>query len=344
MSDSSVSVTYKGAEIANITESGTTTLKTAGTYCEDDIGLVAQLSGGASLQEKTITENGAYTPDSGYDGLSKVTVNVQTGGDLDGGTGTDAFKYGRSYANNEFTIDTGLFSTSAIAVKALRGKTIPTVAQIDTPASFAYSYYGTFVPQSITIAFAEDSVAATYSNLVIGESETTFDITPTAAGKVLFTVTAAFEDDITQTLDYSLVVCETAPTYTVEAVEGATYGFTLNSNGYYESGNKAVNSSYAICKVVFNTQGLGLKLDCINYAEANFDYGLLSNLNTELALSNSADSSGVFKNFKGSSKADVQSVDYGSIATGENFIYVKFIKDGSGNSNNDSLQFKLNFY
>lgn len=46
MSDSSVSVTYKGAEIANINESGTTTLKTAGTYCEDDIGLVAQISGG----------------------------------------------------------------------------------------------------------------------------------------------------------------------------------------------------------------------------------------------------------------------------------------------------------
>ena len=35
------------------------------------------------LQEKTITANGEYTPDEGYDGFSKVSVNVPTGGGQD---------------------------------------------------------------------------------------------------------------------------------------------------------------------------------------------------------------------------------------------------------------------
>ena len=129
-------------------------------------------------------------------------------------------------------------------------------------------------------------------------------------------------------------------TWAVETISGASYVFELNSNIYYESKNKGVRNSYAICRVKLNL-GTNAKVtfNCINYAEANYDYGLLGNVDTPLTLSASADSN-VAKNFKGSSQSGVQTFIY-TIEEGEHFIDVKFIKDGSDNHNNDTLQFTV---
>lgn len=131
-------------------------------------------------------------------------------------------------------------------------------------------------------------------------------------------------------------------TWTVEAISGASYGFELNSNGYYESKNKGVSSSYAICRVKLN---LGTKakviFNCINYAEKDFDYGLLSKVDTALSLSVSADDSLVQKSFKGSSQSAVQTFTYSIDTEGEHFIDVKFIKDISQSLNNDTFQFTV---
>lgn len=134
------------------------------------------------------------------------------------------------------------------------------------------------------------------------------------------------------------------PTYTVNAVNGATYGFSMNSNGYYESQNQGQSSSYAICQVSVTTPGgYNVYVDCINYGESNFDYGILSELGSSLALSSSADSSGVKTSFKGNQSASVQTVDYGVLSAGTYSFYAKYIKDSSVDSNNDSLQFKVRF-
>lgn len=132
--------------------------------------------------------------------------------------------------------------------------------------------------------------------------------------------------------------------YTVETISGAQYGFTLNSSGYFQSDNKGVHSSYAICKVKIVADGSSaVYADCINYAESNFDYGILSNINTTLTLSSSADTTNVKQSFKGMQSAGVQTVSYGTLPAGEHYIYVKFIKDGSASFNNDTLQFKIRF-
>lgn len=133
----------------------------------------------------------------------------------------------------------------------------------------------------------------------------------------------------------------TAYTYTVGAVSGASYGFVQNSAGYWESENKGVNSSYAICRVNFEVAAAcDITFDVINYAESNYDYGMLGVLDTALALSSSADST-LHKSFKGLQSASVVTVTYSDVPAGSHFIDVKFIKDSSVAKNNDSIQFKV---
>lgn len=130
-------------------------------------------------------------------------------------------------------------------------------------------------------------------------------------------------------------------TYAVEAVEGASYGFSLNSNGYYESTNKGVDSSLSLCRVKLNLINTSnIVFTCINYAESNYDYGVLGKLDTALNTTTNTDST-YEKSFKGSSQSGTQTYTYTSVTMGEHFIDVKYVKDGSQSSGNDSFQFKI---
>lgn len=129
--------------------------------------------------------------------------------------------------------------------------------------------------------------------------------------------------------------------YKVNSVSGASYGFSKTSDGYYTSNNKAQNSSYAVCKIdFFAKEEKTIILNCINYAESNYDYGLISEIDSILELNYDADSTGVFKSFKGESSPNVIPLSI-TVPAGDHFIYVKFIKDGSGNENNDAFKFAI---
>lgn len=191
---------------------------------------------------------------------------------------------------------------------------------------------------------SDDDTIATISDISVADGVINFNINTLAVTGEINIVVTATVGDFTNSTTLPISVLEEIPevTYTVEAVDGATYGFELNDNEYYESTNQGINSSYSICKLSFFSNEINnLYLDCISSAESNYDYGIISNIDTTLTSSFQADSANVLKSFKGLASTSVQTVDLGVPELGDHFIYIKFIKDSSGNNGNDSLQFKF---
>jgi hypothetical protein len=78
------------------------------------------------------------------------------------------------------------------------------------------------------------------------------------------------------------------------------YGFDL-INGWYRSTNRGQNNTAAVSKITVNCNGTDtLYLDCVNYGESTYDFGILSTLDATLSTTNAIDRSNVQKNFSGS--------------------------------------------
>ena len=145
----------------------------------------------------------------------------------------------------------------------------------------------------------------------------------------------------TRSIEVNVLAELQASTYTVENISGVTYGFELNNDGYYESTNKGIQSSFAYCKInISNMMGYPVYIDCISYGENNYDYGLLSAVNAD--LSKDINTGSYLHSMKGLSSPNVNTYEYLD-AIGDCYITVKYRKDGSGDNNRDTLQFKVRF-
>lgn len=114
----------------------------------------------------------------------------------------------------------------------------------------------------------------------------------------------------------------------------ATYGFTY-SGGVLTPANKGKDSTYAYAKLTFEMPANGtLTLGVTQSSEKNFDFGLVSNLDSSLSYDTSVDSS-VKYNAKGLDGSTT--ITYDNVTKGSHFITVKYKKDGSANNGSDAF-------
>ncbi len=127
------------------------------------------------------------------------------------------------------------------------------------------------------------------------------------------------------------------PTVSYSTPSGVTYSFTKTADGYYTSTNAGVNSSYSYGVFTFDnpsSEPQKITLRCISYGESSYDYGIISTLNSSLAMNSGADSTNILKSFKGASSASPVDVTL-TIPAGTSTVSFKYIKDGSQHSGGD---------
>lgn len=197
------------------------------------------------------------------------------------------------------------------------------------------------VPRTVTVSSDSQNASVFPASQIINEGKSGI-VAIRSAGNVTVTDN---NTDVT-----SQLVQKTDPgyNYIVQTASGASYGFTLNGNGYYESANKGVDKSAAVCVVSFHLEAAAtVRFSYINYAEATYDFGIFGNIDETLnnnykPASGSMPDSSYRKacNTNSDNSSSVQTLDY-SLTAGDHFIYVKFTKDDATASNNDTLQFKV---
>jgi len=143
----------------------------------------------------------------------------------------------------------------------------------------------------------------------------------------------------------------TEPSSSYSVVNVGTYGFALNSNSYYESNNKGIDKSAAVCRVDFYVPvAATITFTFINYAEQGYDFGVFGNIDVSLSNNYYAAGSGgatitdssykLACNTSTYNKSTAQTLTY-SMTSGNHSIWVKYSKDDGTSSYNDTLQFKV---
>ena len=207
--------------------------------------------------------------------------------------------------------------------------------------SLKYAYPNCTILPTVAVASSNESIV-TVSDLTVDQENITFNANALSEdGSAEIIVTATFDDVVVDDSAIISVFKEMPqPTYCIEPVDNVDYSFELNDNGYYESMNKDVNNSSAMCKIIFNcSDTYNVYIDYIYPGRYNVGYFL--DIDATLPLITKTPIDNIFLKLEASSSS-TNTIDYGTVESGEHFIYVKYV-DTDYYSSTSSLQFKIRF-
>lgn len=171
-------------------------------------------------------------------------------------------------------------------------------------------------------------------------------ITPKGiTGDDTITVNITYDGEV-MSETFTTTVWETIPepVFTLDS-RNATYTFELGDDGYYASTNQNINNSYSICRVNVEVAPM-IDYILIDYdldSQAYYDYAIISNQNTALTMSYSADSTYYTRIKSDSSTINKLSgtIEYPTNGLTNFYFDIKYRKDGSTNTGTDTFKFKL---